>query len=607
LLLCVIRIDVENESVNIYSKTCANTGTILFPVGNNEIKGFMQRLKAPVRTKTAIVCCQSATNRQQKQQKHFIYTIVLFIIVTHFGTEVCRRNQEAAMDQVLAIKQVQDKINKALEDGATASPADANALLREISNDLDVFLAQGIDFKIVVDSLDDSVMITDKDGKVLYVNPAYEKNTEIRSEEVLGRTIQSILDEGKLFTGGSTQDVIKYKKRVFRLATTLKSGEPRVGYTVGAPIFDENGELHQVVVNSRPLDTLQGLRKDYEQFLEEAKAARQEQRKIKLYESADDPILSESLIGSSASLHQVWEMIQKVAPTDASVMISGESGVGKEIVADEIYKMGPRKDKPFVKVNCASIPANLLESELFGYEKGAFTGANASGKKGLFEMANHGTLLLDEIGDMPLDLQVKLLRAIQSKEITRVGGTKPIPLDIRFISSTNADLKQKIEEGTFRRDLFYRLSVIPIHIPPLRERAEDLEELCDHFIRIYGEHHGRWIDLLPSHLDLMRKYSWPGNIRELENVIEYLTICSSGTGNIETKMLQNLLELPDESLADPNEVSLAASTEQHEIARIEDALEHSHNLREAGKILGVNASTVSRKIRQYGIEYPKSK
>ncbi|MBE6028615.1 MAG: PAS domain-containing protein [Clostridiales bacterium] len=511
------------------------------------------------------------------------------------------------MDQVLAIKQVQEKINKALAQETAMNPEGTSALLKEIASDLDVFLDKGIDFKIVVDSLDDSVMITDKEGTVLYVNPAYERNTEILSEEVLGRTVQDILDEGKLFTGGSTLDVIKQKKRVFRLASTLKSGAPRIGYTVGAPIFDEDGELHQVVVNSRPIDTLNGLRKDYEHFLEDTAAQNSNQNTVKLYESADDPILSESLIGSSASLRDVWEMIQKVAPTDASVMISGESGVGKEIVADEIYKMGPRKDKPFVKVNCASIPANLLESELFGYEKGAFTGANASGKKGLFEMANHGTLLLDEIGDMPLDLQVKLLRAIQNKEITRVGGTKAIPLDIRFISATNADLKQKIEEGTFRRDLFYRLSVIPIHIPPLRDRTEDLEELCNHFIDIYGEHHGRWIHLSPSHLELMKHYSWPGNIRELENVIEYLSICSSGTGSIETKMLQSLLNMDESIVSESNGGTLAESTEQHEIARIEDALANSHNLREAGKILGVNASTVSRKIKQYGIDYPKYK
>ena len=199
------------------------------------------------------------------------------------------------------------------------------------------------------------------------------------------------------------------------------------------------------------------------------------------------------------------------------MLITGESGVGKEIVADEIYKNGPRSDKPFVKVNCASIPLNLLESELFGYEKGAFSGASASGKQGLFELANHGTLLLDEIGDMPMDLQAKLLRAIQSQEITRVGGTTPISLNIRFIASTNCDLKQKIEEGTFRQDLFYRLSVIPIHIPPLRDRLDDLDELCAHFVSMYCEKHDRHISLTKKHLNMMKLYNWPGNIRELEN------------------------------------------------------------------------------------------
>lgn len=311
------------------------------------------------------------------------------------------------MDQILAIKQIQDKITKALEKDDSPATPECRALLQEISSDLDAFLANGIDFKIIVDHLDDSVFITDKNGLVLYVNPAYEKNTGILYDEVVGRTVQNILEEGNLFKGGATLDVLKEKKRVFRLSTTFKSDTPRLGYTIGVPIMDDQGELQQVAVSSRPIDTLQGLRDDFEKFINEATLIKQNQKQIKLYETADDPILSESLIGSSDSLQNVWKMVQKVAPTDASVMITGESGVGKEIVADEIYKMGDRKDKPFVKVNCASIPANLLESELFGYEKGAFTGANASGKQGLFEMANHGTLLLDEIGDMPLDLQVK--------------------------------------------------------------------------------------------------------------------------------------------------------------------------------------------------------
>ncbi|MCR5811728.1 MAG: sigma 54-interacting transcriptional regulator [Lachnospiraceae bacterium] len=510
------------------------------------------------------------------------------------------------MNQALAIKKIQDKINKALEQETEPNPSEYRALLQEISTDLNVFLAEGIDYKLVVDNLDESIFITDKDGKVLYVNPAYENNTGVLREEVLGRTVQDIIEEGKLFSGGATLDVIRKKQRVFRLSTILKTHPHRTGYAIGVPIFDD-GKLAQVVVSSRPIFTLRQLQNDYHRFLDEVTSLKEQEDLVKLFENAEQIPMSDNLIGSSPALQQVYELVQKVAPTDASVMITGESGVGKEIVADEIYKLGPRKDKPFVKVNCASIPANLLESELFGYEKGAFTGANASGKRGLFEMANHGTLLLDEIGDMPLDLQVKLLRAIQSKEITRVGGTKPIPLDIRFISSTNSDLNKKIEEGTFRRDLFYRLSVIPIHIPPLRDRTDDLEELCNHFINIFADHHGHKIHLLPEHLNLMKRYNWPGNIRELENVIEYLTICSSGTGHIDSDMLQGLLNITSGGEQNAGDASLAESMEQYEIAQIENALANSHNLREAGKILGVNASTVSRKIKQYGITYPKSK
>ncbi|MCF0230461.1 MAG: sigma 54-interacting transcriptional regulator, partial [Parasporobacterium sp.] len=193
--------------------------------------------------------------------------------------------------------------------------------------------------------------------------------------------------------------------------------------------------------------------------------------------------------------------------------------------------------------------------------------------------------------------------AIQNKEITRVGGTQPIPLDIRFIASTNSDLKQKIHDGSFRQDLYYRLSVIPIQIPPLRERPEDLEELCHHFLNLYGEHHKRKVDITDRDLKLMKKYEWPGNIRELENVIEYLTICSGGTGTIDTDMLMSLLNIREDAKNINGDESLAESLEQHEITRIKEALAKSHNLREAGKLLGINASTVSRKIKQYGIEY----
>ena len=511
------------------------------------------------------------------------------------------------MDQVLAIQKVQDKLKKALERLEYQDAMHMRALLTEVYEDLNVFLDKGIDFKIVVDNLDDSIFISDKEGTVLYVNPAYQQNTGVMPEEVLGRKVGDIVAEGKLFSGGATLDVIKHKKKAFRLSTTYKTDPPRVGYAIGVPVFDQSGALHQVVVSSRPILTLGALQEDFEQFLREANALKEDCSTVQILENARTPALSSNLIGSSPALNHVWTLINRVASTDATVLITGESGVGKEIVADEIYKLSPRRDNPFIKVNCASIPLNLLESELFGYEKGAFSGASANGKQGLFELANHGTLLLDEIGDMPLDLQAKLLRAIQSKEITRVGGTTPIPLDIRFIASTNCDLKRKISDGTFRQDLYYRLSVIPIQIPPLRDRLYDLDELCAHFVSLYCEKHNRHISLSKKHLDMMKLYDWPGNIRELENVVEYLTICSSGTGDVDEEMLRGILNISQSQDISSDEDTLAESIEVHEKKRIEQALRNSKNLREAGKILGVNASTISRKIKQYGINYSKSK
>ncbi|QAT41751.1 sigma-54 interaction domain-containing protein [Aminipila luticellarii] len=506
------------------------------------------------------------------------------------------------MDQVLAICKIREKV-KNLELQLKNHPADT--LVQEIFNDLGVFLDKGIDFKEVVDNLDDSIFITDENGVVLYVNPAHFQNTGITPEEVLNRRTADLIKE-KVFTGGATLDVIKHKEKIFRLSTTYRTRPPRVGYAVGVPIFDENKKLHQVVVSSRPILSLHALHNDYGRFLTELKSV-DSKSTIRIVDNAlpDEPA---RLVGASISLKKVWNIIDKVADTDATVLITGESGVGKEIVADELYKKSSRKDKPFIKVNCASIPATLLESELFGYEKGAFSGASASGKQGLFELSNNGTLMLDEIGDMPMDLQVKLLRAIQNKEITRIGGTKTIPLDIRFIALTNSNLKEKIKNGQFRSDLYYRLNVIPIHIPPLRERIADIKPLCDFFVKMYTEKHHKYISLNPAQIIFFEHYNWPGNIRELENVIEYLTICSSGIGEVDDDLIKGLLDISNSALAPEEPVgTLNDSVELHEKALIEEALRKTKNLREAGALLHVNASTVSRKIKQYNINYNEIK
>ena len=520
------------------------------------------------------------------------------------------------MKQTIAIQRVTEIINSAIDNKIYEDSAKVLGLLKDISKELNYFLSDGIDYKVIVDSLDDSVFITDGNGVCIYVNPAHERNTTIKPDEVIGRSVYDITEEGKLFTGGATMDVLKTKGKVLRLSTVTKTDPPEVGYAIGVPIFNEKGEIYQVVSTSRPVLSLRPLREDFTKFLNETKSTRFDSGKVRIInENEDEKLVSKSLVGFSRSLKSQWETIKMAAPTDATVLITGESGVGKEVVADEIYRLSSRKGKPFIKVNCASIPANLLESELFGYEKGAFSGANAHGKHGLFELANGGTLFLDEIGDMPLDFQAKLLRAIQHKEIMRVGGVKTIKLDIRFISATNSDLKQKIKDGNFRQDLFFRLNVIPVNVPPLRERLSDLEDLIRHFEEVFSKKYDKDFHLADNQIEIMKRYSWPGNIRELENIVEYLTICASSSRGVTDELLVSLLEIsPGEQsissapeMAPSDSMTLPEAVENYEKQLIESVLKDSSNLREAGSKLGVNASTISRKIKIYGIDYDGSK
>ena len=481
------------------------------------------------------------------------------------------------------------------------------ARFQELLREMDALTSDGIDFREIVENIDESVFITDGQGNVLYTNPAYHRNTGVTREDVMHRNVRDIIASG-VFNGGATLAVMETGKKAFRLSTTFRSDPPRVGYTVGVPLLDEAGRLRQIIVSSRPILTLTALKDDYSRFLEEAKGYTASNIQI-----LSRPEPSRQLVGQSPQMQAAWELARKVAPTDATVLITGESGVGKEVLADEIYNASTRRGKPFVKVNCAAIPATLLESELFGYEKGAFSGASAQGKKGLFELANHGTILLDEIGDMPLDLQVKLLRAIQNHEILRIGGTTPIPLDLRIIAATNADLKQRVEEHAFRQDLYYRLRVVPITIPPLRERPEDIRPLCEYFLRFYTEKYHCRLALNDRLIRLLEQYPWPGNVRELENVMEYLIICHSGVDEIDESMLRGLLEMDDHPLREPaapaprERLDMEQSRAEAEKSLIIDALSRTRSLRQAGELLHVSASTLSRKIRQYGIDYPRSR
>jgi formate hydrogenlyase transcriptional activator len=264
------------------------------------------------------------------------------------------------------------------------------------------------------------------------------------------------------------------------------------------------------------------------------------------------------LIGCSAKFKAVLDEIDMVAPVDSAVLVSGETGTGKEVVAQAIHAASPRRQRPFVAINCAAIPAALLESELFGYERGAFTGAVAH-REGRFQAADHGTLFLDEIGDLPLELQPKLLRVLQEQQVERLGSSRAIPVDVRIIAATNRDLRAMVQEGKFRADLYYRLNVFPITLPPLREREDDIPILVNHFVRKFSERQGKAIDSVPEEvMEVLKSHSWPGNIRELQNFVERAVIMTTGS-----VLRPRLSELPMQS--GPAEVRTMADAERAHI------------------------------------------
>jgi formate hydrogenlyase transcriptional activator len=316
-----------------------------------------------------------------------------------------------------------------------------------------------------------------------------------------------------------------------------------------------------------------------------------------LRENIDRSTGFEELVGASAGLKQVLAAIEKVAATDSTVLILGETGTGKELVAEAIHRKSRRGDNPMVKVNCAAVPESLIASELFGHERGAFTGAMQR-RIGRFEMANHSSLFLDEVGELPHEMQVTLLRVLQEHEFERVGGNQPIRTDIRLIAATNRDLPRAIADNRFRSDLYYRLNVFPIHVPSLRERRDDIPILVEYFISRCSERMGKKIDQIdrPT-MNLLTDYNWPGNIRELQNVIERAVIlCSAEQIDVDLLSISESAERRSRP-----RIGDALSLEELERSHIRGVMANSSSLDHAAKILGIDVSTLYRKRKQYGL------
>jgi len=321
-------------------------------------------------------------------------------------------------------------------------------------------------------------------------------------------------------------------------------------------------------------------------------------RKVKkIQKELEEKYKFANLVGKSKKMQELFHLVYKIAPTSCTVLIRGESGTGKELISKAIHSRSPRKENPFVPVNCAALPENLLEVELFGHEKGAFTDASYK-KEGMFEVADKGTIFLDEISDMSLRMQAKILRVIQERSFYRLGGTKPVQVDVRILAATNKDLEEMMRKGSFREDLYYRLNVISLTIPPLRERKEDIPLLAQHFLTKYTALHGKRVrSISPYVMDRLSRYEWPGNVRELENAMERAIILSSG----ETILFEDLPPYLQPSLS--REESPSSSLEEVEKKLILDTLRAvKGNQTRAAELLGIHRNTLRRKLKRYHIQ-----
>lgn len=440
----------------------------------------------------------------------------------------------------------------------------------------------------IIESSFDGIYITDGQANTLMVNKSYEDITGLNREDLIGHNMHELV-ETKLISQSATLLVLQ-DKTTKTIEQEFKNGKRAL--VTSTPILDDSGEVMIVVTNVRDITALLALRSQVEKnrqlatkYLNEI-----EEMRLQLLNTSD-------IIAHDEHMLDTLRLAKRVAKVDTTVLILGETGVGKEEVAKFIHKASGRSSQAFIKVNCGAIPENLMESELFGYEKGSFTGANKEGKMGLFEVANGGTLFLDEVGELPFDMQVRLLRVLQEHEIMRIGGLRPIKVDVRIIAATNRNLEEMVKARQFREDLFYRLHVVPISILPLRERKEDILPLIQHYVSELNQKYGWQKSFSKDALMTLFTHSWPGNVRELKNIVERMIVMSDQDVITQSDIvgIPGIDEKPLEPVQTVRALSLKEAVDQLEGDMIEQAFRRHGNVRDAAKELKIDASTLVRK------------
>ncbi|WP_313885031.1 sigma 54-interacting transcriptional regulator [Desulfofundulus sp. TPOSR] len=453
------------------------------------------------------------------------------------------------------------------------------------------------ELEAIFNSSYDEIYVVDGEGYTRRVNKIGESYYGVEVEKIIGKHYSEMEEEG-YFNPSVSRRVFEERRRVTMVQHT-KTGKTLI--VTGNPVFDESGRITRIVVNSRDVSELINLK----QRLEDTEQLVDNYRRLVMY-LRQEKLENTEIIAVSPQMKQVLDLVDRVAQVDSTILITGESGVGKGVIASRIHRLSRRHKGPFITINCGAIPENLLESELFGYEPGAFTGARREGKKGLIEMGDGGTVFLDEVADLPLNLQVKLLQVIQEKKLMRVGGSQQIAVNVRFIAATNRDIQKMVREGLFREDLYYRLNVVPVTIPPLRYRKEDIVPLIEHFVNKFNLKYDMNKHFSPEVLDVLVKYHWPGNVREVENLVERLMV-TTDSNLIET------VHIPDYIINSSGELPgrvyvlgicpLKQAVDEVERQLIMLASQRCKTTYEMASALQVNQSTIVRKIQKYRV-YP---